>query len=63
MLGSGKIVSGSLIGILPGIIAVTALTTGSEWFSYGVTMLFIPGTIRGTESVTLVLFWCSMDGP
>lgn len=61
MLGSGKNVSGSLIGILPGIIAVTA--TGSEWFSYSVTMLFIPGTIRGAESVTLVLFWCSMDGP
>lgn len=54
---------GSLIAILPDIIAVTTVTTGSEWFSYSVTMLFIPGTIRGAESVTLVLFWCSMDGP
>lgn len=60
---SGKIGSGNFNGILPGIRVVTAITTGSEWFSYNVTMLFIPGTIRGAESVTLVLFWCSMDGP
>lgn len=62
MLGSGKNGSGSFNGILRGIIAVTAVTTGSEWFSYNVTM-FIPGTILGADSFTLVLFWCSIDGP